>query len=38
MKSKVQVLDTRNELLDTNTQLVLASRRVTRYSDKEPKT
>ena len=34
MISKVQVLDTRNELLDTNTQLVLASRRVSQYLGK----
>ena len=32
MISKVQVLDTRNELLDTDTRLVLASCRVTQFS------
>ena len=30
----VQVLDTRNELINTDTRLVLARHPVTRYSDK----
>ena len=34
MTSKVQVLNPHNELLDTNTRLVLASRQVTQYLDK----